>query len=1124
MARAQIVVRDVHDGDAGIAGLNNATVSLYAVNTSSSSAPADPTGTFTYTFSSGALTGGSFGSWATTPPTVPAGSFLWTIQATASSRMATDSVPASEFSTASVISATGVDGRNNAVVTLYRKSTSSTSAPSDPSGSFAYNFTTGVLSGGTFNSWSQNFPTLSPGEYAWAIQASASSQTNTDSIAASEFSNAVVSAGSGTNGSPGINTATVELFRVRTVLQGTPTDVSGTFTYTFATGVLSGGTFNSWSQTAPTVPAGSRLWRITAVASSAQATDTIPHGEFSAPVAIAGTGIDGNAGRANALVTLYHKNTSSSSAPSAFSGTATLTFSSGNISGLNLNGWSQTVPSLSQGEYLWQRSGYFSSTAATATLSASSFSSAVNTSYAAINGTTPVKGTDYNDAARSVSRTVYYNKTGSNHATVAPGSITISYNFNNNTFGSTLSNSAVDNAWTLNPPPAQSDGTETYWVGNISIIETITNGNRSGSGSSSINNIRHGFTFSGLVTFNSGLGSGNFANAVNAAANNAIANNNTVNTAVTNNNNTFANSNNLNTNDVNTAINNNSTVSTAVTNNNSNFANANNLNTNDVNTAINNNSTVSSALTNNNNSVATNNNLGNNVTINQNSVGGNITTLGNDNVTTAGNTNVTTKGNSGNLFGTSTTVSGAQINTGVVLGGDLTFNASNYEPNAGNGGFALGVSAAGTGSGRFVVGDHDEYMWWNGDRLIVRGDIINLSEAILGGVSSIFQLQTTSAIDFLTSQGLTPGLYLFIVVGAGGGTGTSIQRSNGVAKTTGGGAGALSIFTMEWDGNSANDMTLTLGASGLIDGGGGSANSNYGPNAGGAGGSTTVQIGNTTILSGGGGGSGSSTRTSGANVAGGNGGSFSVNNSGTGINFLLTSRTGGRGGNIGSGAGNSRQATGGGGVDFYGNGDTRGGDIGNNSGNALTAGGSPWGPGGDINSPKSDNNSVVRAGYALSNAANPLGTGGNSYTDPADVYTFVDGSNTGIILGEYGPGQTNVNTTSFSQSVISIAGGITAAGSSGNAANGNVNTGGNSAPPTRPNGGPSGALSGGSACGASGGGDANRNTSNPRSTTGGSAGFGGGASGAVFGSPSSGTTVTATPGAAGQAAVWWAKL
>jgi hypothetical protein len=182
--------QDGADGDDGAAGLSNAVVYLYQ---RAASAPGAPTGTFTFTFASGALSGGSPGAWTQAIPAAD-GNPLWVIAATASSSAATDSIAASEFTSPVISSGAGL---NTATVRLYqRKST----APAVPSSTLTYTFMTGELSG-TLGSWSQ---TVSSGANPlYTTQATALSTGSTDTIPSSEWSAPAIIAQNGSNGADG---------------------------------------------------------------------------------------------------------------------------------------------------------------------------------------------------------------------------------------------------------------------------------------------------------------------------------------------------------------------------------------------------------------------------------------------------------------------------------------------------------------------------------------------------------------------------------------------------------------------------------------------------------------------------------------------------------------------------------------------------------------------------------------------------------------------------------------------------------------------------------------------------------------------------------------------------------
>ena len=205
------------DGADGAAGVNTAIVALYRKHSSGTgSGPTSFSGTFTYTFATAALSGGTLNSWTTSPPGITNGEYIWVRQATASGTGSTDTIPTSEFSTSVVHSGVGEDGSSvtgaagnaNAVVSLYQTSSSNSTAPNDPTGTMTYTFSTNALSGGNLNSWSQSIPTVGTNKYLWVIQATASSSSGTDTIAASEWSAAVVVSAAikgdqGNQGNPG---------------------------------------------------------------------------------------------------------------------------------------------------------------------------------------------------------------------------------------------------------------------------------------------------------------------------------------------------------------------------------------------------------------------------------------------------------------------------------------------------------------------------------------------------------------------------------------------------------------------------------------------------------------------------------------------------------------------------------------------------------------------------------------------------------------------------------------------------------------------------------------------------------------------------------------------------------
>lgn len=187
------------------------------------------------------------------------------------------------------------------------------------------------------------------------------------------------------DGTNGLNNATVFLYN-KSSSATAPNLFSGTFTYTFATGVLSGGTLNGWTQEPPTLSQGDNLWVSLATASSRTATDnSIPTAEFSTPEITGVAGTDGANGANTARVSLFRK-TTTATAPNDPSGTFTYTFATGVLSDGTLNSWSQSAPSLNNGEYLWVIQASAFSSNATDTIAASEFNAASITGIGGTNG------------------------------------------------------------------------------------------------------------------------------------------------------------------------------------------------------------------------------------------------------------------------------------------------------------------------------------------------------------------------------------------------------------------------------------------------------------------------------------------------------------------------------------------------------------------------------------------------------------------------------------------------------------------------------------------------------------------------------------------------------------------
>lgn len=188
------------DGSNGVNGMNAATIYLYQRATST---PSKPSNTLTYTFSTTKITGTLNNGWSTAIPTGT--DAVYVTVASVSSKNDTTTIATSAWSAPVVLAQngkTGSDGKaglNVATIYLYQRNTSK---PSKPSASVTYTFSTGVASG-LNNGWSQKIPDGTNPLYV--TLATASSNTATDTILSSEWSDVVVMAQNGEDGQDGIS-------------------------------------------------------------------------------------------------------------------------------------------------------------------------------------------------------------------------------------------------------------------------------------------------------------------------------------------------------------------------------------------------------------------------------------------------------------------------------------------------------------------------------------------------------------------------------------------------------------------------------------------------------------------------------------------------------------------------------------------------------------------------------------------------------------------------------------------------------------------------------------------------------------------------------------------------------
>lgn len=229
-------------------------------------------------------------------------------------------------SAASGTGSNGTDGSNTATIYIYQRAAS---APSLPSATCTYTFSTANLTG-LNNGWTQAVPATN-GNPLYMSAATANGTGLTETILAAEWAASIILVSDGAGGATGSNTATVFLYQRAA---STPTVPASTTTYTFSTAVLTG-TLGSWTQT---VPAGTNpIYITTAAALSTTDTDSILTAEWSTVRILAENGTDGDN---NATVHLYQR---AASAPSVPAASTTYTFATGVLTG-TLGSWTQAVP------------------------------------------------------------------------------------------------------------------------------------------------------------------------------------------------------------------------------------------------------------------------------------------------------------------------------------------------------------------------------------------------------------------------------------------------------------------------------------------------------------------------------------------------------------------------------------------------------------------------------------------------------------------------------------------------------------------------------------------------------------------------------------------------------------
>lgn len=413
----------------------SSTASIVYAYKRSATQPEDNPGAVTYSFATASISDPATlaNNWSKviTSGTDP----LWVTFAGASSNTGSDSIAANEWSTPVKYAENGL---NTASVFLYARNDSTTTAPVvGTAGNTTYTFADRSVSGQP-SGWSTTIPAESNGKTIWVIQATATGTATTDTIANTEWSTPSI------YGSITDNSTIVYVYK-RSASEPAATDKPGAVTFSFTTNQITTaeGDMNGWKKAiyAGTDPLWARA--ATAVRSGVATTDSIAENEWSGPVKYVENGLH------TALVRLYARNSSTTSAPTlANTGNSTYTFSTGTISG-QPNGWSLVVGPESEGSVIWTIQAVAANTADTDTIP--------NTEWS-----TPVVFARKGDPGTASAVVYVYKRSATDPNTANPvdkPTGTITYSFASNTISTAESNAAM-NGW----KKSAYAGTDPLWV------------------------------------------------------------------------------------------------------------------------------------------------------------------------------------------------------------------------------------------------------------------------------------------------------------------------------------------------------------------------------------------------------------------------------------------------------------------------------------------------------------------------------------------------------------------------------------------------------------------------------------------------------------------------------------
>lgn len=467
-------------GENGSPGLSAATVFLYQRATSASSIT-KPTGTLTYTFATGTLTG-QLGSWEQSIP-ASNGNPCFVIQATAIGTGDTDTISPSEWSNITELVSDGKDGEAGIGI----KTTTIEYAVSDNGVQFPQ------------SGWQADIPEVSQGNFLWT-RTTIEYTNNTSSVSYSVSKNGI----NGADGSPGADGVGIKQTTISYVVSDSGTDIpetgwketidatgSGQYLWTRTVieytddtsstsySVSRNGTngidgkdgtdgrnsavvylykraesatidwtddliYNFETKSITNVPKGwyeeipsgtAPIFVTAATASSNTSNDSIPSSEWATPVILAqngqngqdgAPGTDGTNGLNTASIFLY-KRAATDTGLTKPTANLTYTFATGEISG-NLAGWSRTIPA-SDGNPCFSIQSTAVSSEATDTILPSEWSSIVKLVEDGAPGQNGTDGKDGTDGTNGVNTAIVYLYKRDAAAATIDWTTTLTYNF-----------------------------------------------------------------------------------------------------------------------------------------------------------------------------------------------------------------------------------------------------------------------------------------------------------------------------------------------------------------------------------------------------------------------------------------------------------------------------------------------------------------------------------------------------------------------------------------------------------------------------------------------------------------------------------------------------------------------